>query len=508
MPTLPRDYPKTPPNWLPSWPPEGDIRGFFPEGIRRFGYRILGHDRIEKIICNDNSLIVTIGDQQASWRLLEGQWHRFCTCGYKNDRCAHSYAAALAFNEIIKREQWLHVGAPPERPGASRRGPTAPKPRDLSLGQLPLFGGAPPSESGPCKLEVEADFHHVPDRVTLRFYQNQNNQRQLLRMQQLTNLGMRARQSSAAAKDWSEDDRQFLSWVSGQIKRNRQIMRSNLNVLKLKEEQFDYWVETWADTPGRFIERATQEAIAVGGQTARMIIELTDQGEWIQISAIIVPPNGERRCFHEIFKLLASGRRDVVLDGKLLHFAPPLSWDLMCEVFSRKSPRMRREHIPEHLPNLLEGRLDIVRGDMVDRELQEGDMAIEAKADGADILLRAQVGPALIYRDSATAAGHLHEEDGRYIITTYDSPHATDVRKIFQDVAEQHESDGSVTRRSATSWQGAAMVQLYLLWRVWMVLAASPRKRRWSLPLSRPTSFRLARIWAAVSGSILNQDPS
>ena len=44
---LPFQYPDSAPEWLSDWPGEGDIRRLFPEGIRRYAYRIVGQDEAD-----------------------------------------------------------------------------------------------------------------------------------------------------------------------------------------------------------------------------------------------------------------------------------------------------------------------------------------------------------------------------------------------------------------------------------------------------------------------------
>jgi len=420
----------------------------FAEGIRRYCYSLLRRERGVRLDWSDHSLVLRIGDQQATWRLSNRAWRLSCTCGYVNDRCVHLYAAARLFLEILKREQWLHVGAPPARERRRARGPAAP-PTDAALSQLELFGATTNlAGGGTRRIEAEADFQHTPGQVTLRFYLNEDDKRRLLRLQQLLNLGLQARHSSGAEELWSPEDGRFLSWLAPQMRKNRAV-RQNLQVLKLPRDRFDYWLEYWADHPGRFIERSSQEFLSTAKQSAKMVVELSEQDDWVRIAALVVTPGGRRHHVHEVFKLLASGQGDVVLDGQMLEFVSPLSWELIGEIFSRKSPRMRREHVCEHLPHLLEGRLDIVEGPCVRRVSKPGQVRLHAAAEGADIRLRARVGDGVIRLDSGAPAGSLHDDGRHFVLTTYEAPSALAVRRFLRELEGEVEPDGSVRAAGA-----------------------------------------------------------
>ncbi len=470
---LPFTYPETAPVWLAQWPSAAEIDALFPPGIRQYSFRIMSQGGVRKVDWSEDSLVFTVGGQRAVWRWANGQWRRSCSCGYKNDCCVHAFTGARIFREICRQESWLPEDAgstTSSRSGAVRPSPPGRSPRDLRLEQLDLWGAVVEvDQKHRQRLEAEADFHHEKGIVALRFYLFANERRQLLRMQQLYNLGLQSRHSVHAEKMWSDDDRHFISWLSGQLRGSRWL-RQNLEVYKLTPEQFTGWQEVWAENPGRFIERASQKPLSPGKSAAGLHVELENDGEAVRIVLVLTAPNGTRYEFHEIFQLLASGQRQVVIDGSLLEFEPPFSWDLIREVFSRKTPRMRHEHIAEHLPVLLEGRLDLVRGDLIERTWIKGMCCIAAVPDGGDILIRVTIEDAVVHPDTGMAPGRIRpRDDGKFVITMYDSDDLPAIRDFFRTVAGGAAADGN--------WRIAGnTADVEKLVQAWQALPASIRK--------------------------------
>jgi superfamily II DNA or RNA helicase len=418
------EYPKTAPVWLDRWPPERVIRELFAEGIRRLAYRFLGIERRRHLSWTADRLVLELGNQQATWRWDGREWRRSCSCGYTNDRCAHTYAAACVLAEVLRQEQWTEPGAP-NAPNATVEPAVIalPEARFAPAAEAPALGLVKASSAGPppsAELEVEADFHHEPGMVILRFYRRVEGRRELLRLQTLNNLAIQARSGGAPAR-WSRGDGDFLKWLAPQLGRRSEV-RSNLQVLKLLKAEFDHWLERWEDAAGRFIERASQQGVSRRGlQPAHLLIELTDEGEWVRIGAVLVLPSGARQPFHTVFQRLAAGGAESLVSGEILKFRPPLSWDLLTRVFSRKDPRMRREHLCEHLADLLEGRLDLVEGASVRREpVADRTLLVEAVPDGSDVLLRATVAGVPVTGDGVAAVGIRSEGTG-FVVEVCDS---------------------------------------------------------------------------------------
>ena len=461
MPRLPINYPDQMPEWLDQWPGEQELKEVFSEGIRRYCFRVLEQDRIAGLDWTEDRLSLSVGQQQAVWRLVGREWRRNCTCGYVNDRCVHLYAAARVFEEVLREKQWGNRGRKkPIVSGQRSGGASHPQSRADARpvgrrGRRALVSRG----EGELRLEVEVDFHHVPGKAGLRFYVNDEGRRHLCRMQQVLNAGLRMG-DRRFAEGWSRDDRRFLKWLASQIRSGTSV-KQNLEMHLLPERQFAQWLERWEDVPGRFIERATQEAIASERPSVRMRIELEDQGEWVTIVALVITPTGNRYPVHEVLELLQTGQRDVVLDGQMLQFDPPLSWELIGEVFSRRSPRMRRVHISEHLPNLLEGRLDLVSGRTVKHRDHRGKVRLHVSADGADVLIASRIGSAAIRPDSSIAAGAIAEEGRSFVITTYTSPFLDTVREFLIDLEGVAQEDA----RARIAGQPKRIAEFVRRWR-------------------------------------------
>ncbi len=436
----------------------------FTEGMRRYAFRVIRDAKVITLDWDDQHLVLDLVQQKTTWTLADAGWRTGCTCGYPKGRCGHAYAAARVFQQVLESENWLHRGGPPAKVGAEPAGAWRRriKARAVPLEQLPLFGAAvrAPAEVVAARLEAEVELHYAPDRVALRFYLNENDRRRLLRTQQLLNLALAARHSESGRRRWSEEDREFLDWVGARIRRDRQI-RANLQVLKLSESEFRYWLERWDEQPGRFIERATQQPISHGPRAARLHFELENEGDWVRIHAVIRAPNGVRRHFHEVFDDLASGRKQMLVDGRLLDFEPPIPMELLLEVFGKRSPRMRREHVRDHLPALLKYRLDLVRGRNVTRRDRPGRLRLLAAADGGGIRLRLFIGAAPVRAGNEAASGEILPERNGFCIVRHTSPDLAPTRRVLAKLKLKPQPDGAFQLPATPE----AVTELMRVWR-------------------------------------------
>ncbi len=381
------DYSKTMPLWLPSWPAPESIRRMFSEGIRRYAYRVLRGLRHPRLTWSDTELIADLDTQKAVWRLGRNGWRSHCTCGFPNGRCAHAYAAALLFQEILKRENWLHRGGRPTagRPGRAPRKGTAGKRRSrpLDLRQMDLFNQALSGpDSIPARIEAEVDFHHEPDRVTLRFYLTEEGRRSILRMQALTNLALRVRHSSRAERKFSEADREFLAWLSGEL-RDRREVQANLTVLKLKESEFRYWLERWRQQPNRFFDRDGQKRIALGRRAAEIRFRLGRRRRYLQVEAIIIGPKGGAYPLHTVLEQFAAGHGRLMLEGELTDFDSPIPREELFERFGGGPWLIPWGEISQRLPAGIHRRFDLLDGEIIQRYEQRGRMGIRVAPDEA-----------------------------------------------------------------------------------------------------------------------------
>lgn len=445
------EYPKSKPVWLDKWPNNATIQRLFPDGLRRYGIKIISKERINSLLWSDKTLRLNVGNQSVTWRLAaDGKWSRHCSCGYKNDLCAHAFAATKLLDQVLKFEGW--------REGNAKFSPT-PRLRSSQLRQtsdyrktkqatsfytreLDLFSSLP-QEVAKIALEIEVDFHHEPTKRVLRFYQTIDGKRNILRTQQLYSLAMRARSKVLKLEQWGDDNLAFLDWLGVKLK-NRIELKQNLNVIKLTINEFELWQEYWEDTPGRFFDRATQQPLNAAKHKTKMTIELENKGEWTQISAVLTLSSGKKYLFHDIFKMLSANHGNLVADGQMLDFAPPLPMKTICEMFSKKSPRMRHEHICEHLPNLINDRLDILAGSAVKHLKKSGEISIEAKEHNADVILRITISGALLHPATMRATSKLIDQGTHFGVVSYDNKFLKKLKSMLKKLDYKIENNGSL----------------------------------------------------------------
>lgn len=445
-------YPHQPPKWLAEWPSKNEIDQDFSFGIRAYASKVGSREPIHALDWTDTTLELKIGRQKSTWRLQGGQWQISCTCGYRDEFCVHSYLAARLFFAVLKAEEWRTTSLKEEQSASSKVSTGGPHPTDNTasnsgskkrdkaflddfpdspLAQASVNNGF--STNSPARLEVEVDFHYAPGRVALRFYCFKNDQRNLFRLQSLYNLVTRLQHADRSKEVWSEDDYKFLTWVKKQIYRTPE-WRSNLNLLKLSKSRFQNWLKVWQEHPGRFIERSSQKPLQTKPEKCSMRFKLFRDGEMIRVAAITTTESGEEYQFHELYKALLEGRHKAIMDGRILDFKPPVSWQILTDFFSRKNPGIPRDKLLDYLPAIIENRFDLLTGDILHRQNRSDcPICLSANADGGDILLGAIIGEAVIRPDTETPAGGLrmNKEKG-LTLTLYQSPNLPAVRQLLQ----------------------------------------------------------------------------
>ena len=440
---LPFEYPDNPPEWLQHWPEKGKIQQLFAGGVKRYCGKVIerGWNKL-RISWSADRLQLFISGQRAVWRLVDGEWKRTCSCGYKNDCCVHLYAAARIFNQIAVAEEWITPPTEKTPTSTTKRRPTS------RLGKLPvhnqrtadqpsLFDVPEQDTETPRQLEVEADFHHEPNTVALRFYVFENDQRRLLRMQNLYNTGMALKHSNRE-QNWPETDVRLLRWLPDRLK-GRAELKNNLKMVKLTPTRFESWQRTWADVPGRFIERQSQEILSTGSCDTNMHIELRPANGQAELALLVTTPSGAKFPFHEVYQSLINGTSEAVVEGNHLRLQSPLSWSLLREAFSKKFPRIDRDKIVRYLPEVLEGRLDILYGPLIERKSNNVKCTLKAQADGAEIILTVKLNNKTADPDTGKAVGELQQNGEKFILLEYDSPQIKTVLDMLRNTEGQSE---------------------------------------------------------------------
>ncbi len=470
-------YPDHPPSWLDRWPDKVAIDRMFPLRLRVTANRIGSREAIRRLHWSDNTLELDIGSQTPVWRWRDKQWRLSCTCGYPGGACVHNYLADFFLRTVCHCEGWPLPGAASEtasRPGSAeglvqaapaeparppQRKPASPPRQDSPT----LFSNvsnqpAPARSPSDPRLEIEVDFHVHPGRVALRFYQTQNEKRRLLRLQELYNLSLQAR-SYAYHSQWSQQDTAFLEWFREQYKPRpryqysyyaypyrppvREIreddfpelelaIKQNLRLLKMFESRFKKWQKHWRDTPGRFIERESQQPLHPEATQCRLHFEIFPEDDMVRIAAIVSLVGGGRYQYHEIFKLLSEGRRQVIVDGRMLDFKPPVAWRILNEFFSRKAPGIPRQHVLQYLPTIIENRFDLLHGDLIERRIESSHSPrLQVSAEGGDLLLQASIGQAAIHPEGVPADKLRESPGGQLRIAIYQSQDLPKVQEMM-----------------------------------------------------------------------------
>lgn len=393
--TLSIQHPAEKPAWLAEWLSRPELSALFSnQVVRRLGLDCINRTHPLKLTWTENSLQAVLSPQVVTWRLANGKWSRTCSCGSPNDCCPHAFAAAWLFCETCRQENWLPSPRPVARnnsffigQGAGQNSPgqsvNSPQIRTVSPGwtgsqsiqpglngsssrpPLPagdLFAGVRNAPRRQVRLEVEADFKHMTGKVGMRFYLLEGDMRKILTLNSLNSLGREyADQRENSIREWPKADGQFLVWLL-QFIRKYSVRDWTLKMMVLDDEEFQRWRQKWSDVPGRFLDRATQAPLPAPGQTVPVMqyAELVDEGEWIKVCIGFEFAGGVRKQAHEIFQQLSDDPAGNYTRRELMKFSPPVSWSILSQFFSRKSPRMPRNMVETHLAKLLDGRVDII----------------------------------------------------------------------------------------------------------------------------------------------------
>ncbi len=332
---------------------------------------------------DENSLYLTIGAHQAEWTYNRGQWSGHCTCGASVRKCVHLYAATHLFYGVCRQYEkiWSEnplVKQPGERPGSPQC--TQGQNRQTSAPASERLARPHTAGDGSPRLQAELDFNHIPGQVTLRVFLVQGTERELLRMQRIYNMAQKLKKGGQVHLPEEEDTR-FLKWLAPQLRKHPSF-RQNLYVMTVSRRVYKQWLASWSHTPHRFYEKETQMPIFHEECRPRLHFELTpEEDDWVRISAVLTLPDGQQCYFHEALQSLGAQGSRTLFDNSVFAFSPPVSRKLLLDIFAQRSPRMKSEHIPQHLGPLLENRLDLLQGENIAFEEKETPLFISAELE-------------------------------------------------------------------------------------------------------------------------------
>lgn len=430
-------FPSEPPEWLDKWPQHSQIIKEFPNGVKIFYNRNRLKMKINAVRWIENGVTASIDRYKCSWQLRNNNWIRTCNCGMKSGLCSHNFALAG-----IITDKYLSKAAPEPskaRPSALKQS----KPFQKSL-LNPQPSSYLKNNNGnrnlpPKKLTVEADLKTSPGFALIRFYDNLNNRRRLLKISELYNFVIMV-SSRPEYSVWQQEDTDFFQWFKPRLDRKKLGHYAKISALKIDRELFEKWLCHWRELqPGRFIERHSQQAITGGDNTVKLRVELAEEGERTRLSAVALFPDGEKAFFHELAReikrqLQATGeqsidyQREYLLKGKICRIDYPFTPKTVWELFSAKNPSMGTEHVCRHLPILLEGRLDLVGGPVVDLKKVKAKLKLTAQTAGDALILQPQLNNQ--YFESST---QISRSNDRFILSSLENKHIDELKRFFQN---------------------------------------------------------------------------
>ena len=234
------------------------------------------------------------------------------------------------------------------------------------------------------KLIVEVDFAHSAKEIVLRLYQLSNDQKQLLRVQDLCNLVQRIR--LGRENDWCIDDVRFLKQLWPIISKPH-ILRTNLQVVKVSKRKFDLWLHLWQNTSDRFIEKGSQQFYNQDTVKGEIRFKLDCHGETSTLSAIVVSQTSRPISYCQLEQQTVGSETQYLFENQRFELQLPVKKEIIDQLFGEKNPEIPTDKIEEHLPTILQGRLDLLEGPSVRRIDETGQLKIRLVADGADILI-------------------------------------------------------------------------------------------------------------------------
>ncbi|MCK9506438.1 MAG: hypothetical protein M0Q95_19935, partial [Porticoccaceae bacterium] len=362
-------YPEQAPAWLADWLSDKELRVLFKPGIISAACGALARPGGGLTLSWEKDFLqARIGVFTCTWRCQNAVWRPHCNCNYPDAYCLHSYAAGLLLAEVCRQQGWSQANINPKPLPASKPQLKAAVQRSF---MLDLFSDEKPPQRK-MSLEVEADFHHEPGRVGLRFYTREEDRRQLLK---LGNVYMYAgdllQENRWNPRSWPEADSEFLKWVIAPL-RKIPLRQHDLRMLNLSAEDFFAWRKRWSGQPQRFLSRSTQEFIAPpGGELpARLIIEIEALAEGWRIKPVFIFPDGHRRQPHEIMRQLVNDPNRLEIRRQLLAWEPPIAWATLNHWFGSSKPLLlgTGENLTR-LNEILQGRFDLLEGKCLEKVL-------------------------------------------------------------------------------------------------------------------------------------------
>ncbi len=269
------------------------------------------------------------------------------------------------------------------------------------------------------KLLVEIDFEHSQTDVILRLFQCVGDQRIILGIQEIYNICHQIRRDADC--DWIDDDRSFFLEVWPFVNKPG-LLKSNAQVIKISRTKFDRVLKKWASVPTRFYDKSTGLAYSQNIPRADIRIDLEVKGDTTQLCAMIVVPDGNETPYFRARRHPGNSREPrVIIDNVVHNLSCPVDSRLMSQVFGETNPIVATDRVIEHLPVILQNRLELLSGPAIVRKTIKSKARVVLKADGADILMTIFLGPAVaqFMPGEALTAAQLRREGRKFVISDF-----------------------------------------------------------------------------------------
>ncbi len=440
------NYPSDPPSWLRHWPDTRELAKTFPNGVKIFFNRNKAKMNIGAIRWLEDGVGTYVDRYKCSWNLANGTWKRQCNCGMKSGLCAHNYALAQIVSEYCNQQHPDRGEKSPSRQSVASETTSYRQPvqKDLFTARSASYIKVPPTQQSRQtnkSLTVEVDFKTSPGFALVRFYDEVQGKRRMLKISEVYSHAATASYHAHTSIVWRDDDRAFLSWLRNRMDYTRIEHYRKMTALKISRKDFDVWLCHWREIqPGRFIERDTQQAVTGGDDTIKLRIELSEEGDRTLIAAIAIFPDGKKRFFHELARDIvrqqkAAGEekidfnREYLFSGNICRIDYPLTPQTVWDLFHKKNPSMATEHICQHLPVLLENRLELVGGPAVKHKPIKSKLILKAKIGGDSLVITPQLGGKNI--DDCTL---LQRINGSFIVSEQKNDFIDDAKLFLQHI--------------------------------------------------------------------------
>jgi len=267
------------------------------------------------------------------------------------------------------------------------------------------------------RLEVEIDHTHARGMITCWIFRVETTERTNLSVQQLYNFGQRARWGKDQGLRPEDETLVKLLWT---IVSKPHILKANLKALKVPIPTFEGWLTRFADTPDRFIDRATKASAAQSAESATLLFPLDHRGNKTQLHAVAVLPDKSRYPYHSLRFVPKGKQARYAVDGRTLTIDFPIPRELVDQLFAKQDPVVDTQKLVTNLPGILNGRLDLVAGDVV-HDRRQAKTVLVLEEDGADICAEVHVGAARPVRPDLQDVRILKNGRERFQVLSYES---------------------------------------------------------------------------------------